>query len=294
MRECQKLVRFSLSATIFFILGLSMNQSFADSNADHSARRISRAPANYIMDDDMIVVPITIEKTFIDDIHEQYQDSFKAHKKTVEGWQLNQEKAEAYGLEDRGIFRTATLQQRQNFMQRNYLRFYSKKFEQGTNEGLQNLWEQWTADDEIESIKAIEKQDKILVKAKKKQGRTNLDKKTTAKVGKKEFKFGFQPRIELGMVKLTMDSPYFKMRAWLGVNGNQEVKLEKRIKATKTSAMVNYFIDQDRVLAVVDQGITGPFSLRMTHDIRLDPKAPDLAAPSSENNTVQLRFRMGF
>jgi hypothetical protein len=284
MRACPNFLHLCLSAYIFFIACMNQVQ----------AQTPSRAPASYILDDDMIVVPINIEKTFLDEIHEEYKGAFDAHRKTVENWMRNEELAEAYGLENRGIFQTSTLQQRQNFLQRNYLRFFSKKVERDTNQGLQNWWQEWTADDEIDSISNLEKQDKIIVRAKKKTGQKTFDKKTSTKVGRQEFKFGFQPRLEIGMLKVTMDSPYFKMRAWLGANGNQEVKLERSFRATKTKAMVNYYMDQERVLAAIDQRLTSRWSLRFTHDKKLDNLSPSLATPSSENNITQLRFRMGF
>ena len=284
MRACPNFLHLCLSAYIFFIACMNQVQ----------AQTPSRAPASYILDDDMIVVPINVEKTFVDEIHEEYKGAFDAHRKTVENWMRNEELAEAYGLENRGIFQTSTLQQRQNFLQRNYLRFFSQKVQQDTNQGLQNWWQDWNTDDEIDSINNLEKQEKILVKAKRSSGQGTFDKKTSAKVGKQEFKFGLQPRLELGMIKVTLDSPYFKARAWLGANGNQEIKFERNFSTTKTRAMVNYYMDQERVLAAIDQRLNHRWSLRFTHDKQLNALSPNLAAPSSENNIMQLRFGMGF
>jgi hypothetical protein len=255
---------------------------------------IGRKPANFIPDDDMIVVPLTIEKNFIDEVNEENKATFDAHRKTVQMWIQNEEYAEMYGLENRGVFQTSTPAQRQRFFERNYLRFINKKAENNTNEGITNWWEKWTADDELESINNVEKNEEYLVKAKKNKGRPNLDQKETVKVGKQEVEVGFQPRLELGMLKVTVDSPYVNVRAWVGVNGNQEVKFEKRINSTNTKAVVNYFIDQERVLAAVDQGLSDNWSLRLTHDKNLKDSESLMESGISENNIMQLRFGMGF
>ena len=96
------------------------------------------------------------------------------------------------------------------------------------------------------------------------------------------------------MLKFTMKSKYLYGRAWVGVNGNQEVMLERKFKKTKTKTYVNYYVDDTRLLYVVDQHIYGHLSFRFSHSKDVD-KFEDLDQTGvTEDNISQLRFSMRF
>lgn len=270
---------------------------------------VGRKPANFVPDDDLIVVPMVVEKSVIDRFNERHQDRFYGARKQLEFWMSQEQYAFDYGLEDSGFVVLPTEQEKQRFFQRNYLRFLSKDVERSTNKGLQNSWERWTADDEIDAIEAIEQHEKVLVYAKKKNGKVPKKVEKTVKVGKDKLRFGFQPRLEIGMFKFTMRSNYFYARAWVGVNGNQELNVERRIALTNTKLMGNYYIDEERLLVALDQPIYGNWSFRFTHtklynvddalaraEENLDPQASNFLEPFivQEDNIAQIRFNMAF
>lgn len=253
-----------------------------------------RVPANFVPDDDIIIVPVVVKKNFIDEFHEKHEDEFFAAKRKLRLWIRQEQYAQDYGLEDTGIIQLPTSEEKERFFRRNYLRFISKDMERSTNSSLQRSWEEWTTDDEIDAIKTLELHQKVIVRAKKNRGRKTLKKTTTLNVGKKDFKFGFHPRIEIGMLKFTLESSFFEAKAWVGANGNQEVNIERTFKSTRSSVFANYYIDDLRLLASFDQGLTRHWVLRLTHVKEFDGVNALNQPVEPEDNIFQLRFNMGF
>lgn len=293
MTKCQKLKHFRASVylvfTVLWSLGSIAQVSFYG----------SRKPANYVPDDDMIIVPMVVEKNFIEEFNDKHEVRFKNARRRLDFWMSQEQYAQDYGLEGTGVVQLPTTAQKEQFFQRNYLRFIQRDVNRMNQETLDGIVQDWTTDDEIDSINANEQREDFIVKAKRNKGQKVYKAKSSVKVAGKKFRFDFQPRIEMGMAKVRVDTPFFNIRAWIGVNGNQEVKISKRFKATKTNVFANYYIEQDRVLGVIDQPLMSNWSLRLTHDKRYGQLGEINFDSSnqirfSENNTFQLRFGMGF
>ena len=252
-----------------------------------------RKPASFVPDDDMIIVPVIVENNIYDRFNERHKDEFRGAKQTLRRWVTQQEFAENYDLENRTVF-LPTPDQRERFFQRRFMRFLSKDVERGANQNVQQTLEEFTADDEIDQIRAIELHEKVLVKAENDSGQAGLKQSKEIKVQGEKIKFGFQPRVEIGMAKFTLRSRAFRARAWVGVNGNQEVYVERNFESTDTRAFVNYYVDQTRTLASVDQRLTEHWTLRLTHDKDFDKAGDWDKAGITENNILQVRFNMGF
>lgn len=270
---------------------------------------VGRKPANFVPDDDMIVVPMVIEKNIMQRFNEKHQERFYGARKQLELWLSQEQYAQDYGLEDAGFLRIPSPQEKQRFFERNYLRFISKDVERSTNRSIQDSWERWTADEEIDAIEAVEQHEKVLIYAKKKRGKEDKKIEKSVSVGKDRLRFGFQPRLEIGMFKFTLQSNHFYARAWVGVNGNQEVNIERRIQLTNTKIMGNYYIDEEKLLVAIDQPLVKNWSLRFTHTkyynidatiARLEESALEddsqtlLGDVITEDNIAQIRFNMGF
>jgi hypothetical protein len=259
-----------------------------------SARGLNRAPANIVPDDDMIIVPLNIEGSMYEDFNEKHKEKFKASRQKLEIWMQNEQYAKDYGLEGTGSVSLPTQEDKEAFIQRNYLRFISKDVQKSTNRELKDTWSSLTTNDEIDSISEREDREEYFVKAKKRTGKKQPELETRIKVGTKKFKLRFQPRVEQGMMKITLDSEYVDMKALLGVNGNQEVEFKRRFRSTGTKALLYYYIDESRVLASVDQNIKGHLSLRFAHEKDLDGFGQFFNTGNSEINSLQVRFNMGF
>jgi hypothetical protein len=255
---------------------------------------VARKPANFVPDDDLIVVPMIIERNFYEEFNEKHRAKFRASRQRLEYWIVQEQYAQDYGLEDAGFIELPTVEEKERFFHRNYLRFIQKDVERNNNETLQGITRQWTANDEIDSIKNNEQRSDFIVKAKRSKGRKILKATETVKVAGQKFKFDIQPRLEMGMVKIRLKSKFIDVRAWVGINGNQEINMNKSFKATGTSALVNYYIEQNRVLAAVDQKITTHWSARLTHE-KIGTDFDNMQTSGlSENNILSFNFGMGF
>lgn len=280
LRDCLKLVQ-SLCFVSVLISSLSFSRGF-------------RAPANIVPDDDMIIVPLNIEGSMYEDFNEKHKEKFKASRQKLEIWMQNEQYAQDYGLEGTGSVNLPTQQEKEDFLQRNYLRFISKDVQRSTNQELKETWSSLTTNDEIDSISEREDREEYFVKAKKSAGTKQAELETRIKVGTKKFKLRFQPRLEQGMMKITLDSEFIGMKALIGINGNQEVEFKRSFRSTGTKALLYYYIDESRVLASVDQNIKGYLSLRFAHEKDLDGFGQFFNTGNSEINSLQVRFNMGF
>jgi len=247
-----------------------------------------------VPDDDLIIVPMVIERNFMEDFNEKHKNDFSSARKKLQHWQVQEQYARDYGLEDSGFIQTPSEEEKQNFLQRHYLRYISKDVERANNKTLQTWSEGWSANDEIDSIADAEKRNDYIIKAKRKSGKKTFSSEKSVKVGKKTFKIDFQVRPEIGMMKVRLKSSYINVRAWVGANGSQEINLDRRFKSTGTRAMMNYYIDQEKVLASVDQHLVKYWSMRLTHEKQLQDFSGFTQAGQSENNTLHVRFGMGF
>lgn len=288
MAKCQKFKHFRAAVYIIFTASWCL-ATFAQVSFSGN-----RKPANFVPDDDMIIVPMVVEKNFIEEFNDKHQVEFKNARRRLDFWMSQEQYAQDYGLEDTGVVRLPTPEEKQRFFERNYLRFLQRDVNRSNQETMTSFLEQWNTDDEIDSINANEQRSDFIVKAKRNKGQKLYKAKKTVKVAGKKFRFDFQPRIEMGMAKVRVDTPYFDIRAWIGVNGNQEVKISRRFASTNTRVFANYWIEQNRVLGVIDQPLVTHWSLRLTHDKIIEDFDSIDQTGVLENNTLQLRFGMGF
>ena len=116
MRKCLKIKQFCQG--VYFICMLSCCLSaFAQSSS-----YILRKPANFVPDDDMIIVPIVIERNFIEEFNDKHAEDFKEARRRLENWLAQEQYAIDYGLENTGVVQLPTPEQKRTFLERNYLR----------------------------------------------------------------------------------------------------------------------------------------------------------------------------
>jgi hypothetical protein len=246
------------------------------------------------MDDDMIVVPMIVERSFYDEFNEKHKEKFRESRQKLEGWILQEQYAKDYGLEDADFINLPTPEEKERFFNRNYLRFIQKDVERSNQETIQGIVKDWNADDEIDAIRNTELRGEYIVKAKRARGQKVVEASETVKVGQSKFKIDFQPRLEQGMVMIKLKSSFIKVRAWLGINGKQELFAEKKISATNTRFLANYYIDENRMLAAVQQPLGNNWSMRLTHQKYYNSADAAALETVSENNVLSVNFGMGF
>lgn len=229
-------------------------------------RAPSRAPANYVPNDDVIVVPVDAEVSFyekhvLDD--KNWSDKSQVQRQ-IRIWQENELMAQQYRMDTQsGAYYVPTSQEKWIWFQKNYMRYLQKKGEKPLQETSQAQWREWTANDEVNSIDEME----AAFKATNKRGATGkplpgIFREKQAKVQK--FRFQVQPRVEQGLMIIKASGGYVgELRAWVGVSGRAEVNYQKSF-STGTRIMWNYYALTGQYLSALDQNLGNGFSVRGT------------------------------
>lgn len=240
-----------------------------------------RAPASYVPDDDVIVVPVEAKISF----YEKYflRDEKWSQKSLVQQqiriWQENENMAQRYGMDTQSIgsqYYVPDNDEKFRYIQRSYFRFLQKNgqapFVERGREITQGFME-WNANDEVNSIDEMEatfRQSNLNARS------ANLPQVLREnQIGKtKRTRFSFQPRPEQAMMIIRVTGPYVEGRAWIGAN-RAEFNLQRTFDSTGTRVMMNYYADEGRYLAVIDQPLLGVEGLRLratsTRQMMADP-----------------------
>ncbi len=256
------------------------------SSADISHELImseGRKPANYVPNDDVIVVPIETEMTFYEKhiLNDEAWADRSAVQQQIKIWQENELMAQQYGLDTQSIgslYYVPANEEKFKVIERSYFRYLKKKGEDPFKQEGEDFVRSWTADDEINSIDEMEAVFKRTTE--KTAAGTDLPKSLRQKqIAKtKKFRFDFQPRVEQGLIILRMTGPILDARAWVGANGESEINVERRFDETGTRFMVNYFTLQGRYLSAIDQSLLVPgLRARFTSTWDPDQLAPEFA-----------------
>lgn len=257
------------------------------------AQLVSRAPANYIPNDNVIVTPLSAEVTFYDQYIASQKDfnETSAVRQKVQQWQERELMAERYGI-DNSLARTPyyvpNADQKFEYLQRSYFRYLKKKGERPLQNESKEFVKELTDSNEIDTIDEMEAafrrsnnlQSKITGSS------TNKRKKKVSISEKVDLQF--LPRLEQGLMIVRLKSPWLQGRAWIAVNGETEVKLEKYLSATKSRFLVNYYVHTGEYLSSMDQRITKYVSARVTNS--KNPNVPN----NQEKTTFILRFQKSF
>lgn len=266
---------------------------FSAALAPEAPRKVNvgRSPANYVPNDDVIAVPVNAEIGFYEKhvLNDKSWSDKSAVQRQIRIWQENELMAQQYGLNTQsGAYYVPTSTEKWNWMQRSYFRYLKKKSEDPFKQEGQDVWRSWTANDEVNSIDEMEARFRATTtrSATGKPLPTAFQEKT-AKT--KKFKLNFQPRLEQGMVIVRASSQWFDARAWVAVNGETEVNVQRTF-ATQTRFMMNYYVHSGEYLTALDQNIGYGLTARLTSS--WDPNNTDVNA--QRNQTAQLNYSTEF
>lgn len=268
------------------ILCLSASAHGPGATAKSSA---GRRPANYVPNDDVIAVPVDAEINFYDKhvLNDKTWAEKSAVQRQVRIWQENETMAQQYGIDTQSpgsSYYVPTSNEKWAWLQRSYFRYLKKKGEDPFKQEGKDMWRNWTANDEVNSIDEMEAAFKATnhTTATGRPLPSALQEKVTTG---KRFKLNFQPRLEQGLIIVRASSAWVEGRAWLGVNGESEFNLQRTF-STQTRIMTNYYAHSGEYLASVDQNLGNGFSARFTSS--WDPENADVNA--KRNQTTQLNY----
>lgn len=256
-------------ALIIGTAGAQSLQGLSTPNLVMKKDRISREPASYIPDDDVIVKPVDNELSF----YQQYVASDNSldvvnSRNQLKVWNDNQVFADQYGMDSTltgSSYFVPTPEEKWEYFKSRYMRYLRQKGEQPLKDMPKNWYNDYRASNEIDTIDEMESRFKASNK-KSTVTRTALP----GAFQEKEFnlwkktKFIFQPRVDQGLVIVGLKTPYGRARAWVGVNGETEVNVQQTFDSIGLRVMYNYFAHSGRYFTSVDQRLTENVYARVT------------------------------
>ncbi len=261
------------------------------------AQLLSRAPASYTPDEDVIVRPIENEITLYDRfVKADKNDQIREYRNQLAIWNNNQLFAEQYKMDSTlqgSAYFVPTPDEKWEYFKSNYMRYLRRKGEQPLKDQPKEWYREWRASDEIDSIDRLDS----AFSATEKKTLTGKDLPDALKAKEmsvwKQTKFIFQPRLDQGLVIVGFKGPIAYVRAWVNINGETEVNAQKEFQSIGLRLMANYYTDSGQYLSVVDQRITDHLSLRITATKNKDlEENADIARANDE--TVMLLYNKAF
>ena len=243
----------------FIAVALMLVTSMAQGQVT-SAPSVKRAPASYIPDDDVIIKPVNNELSF----YQQYVASDESStvvstRNQIKIWNDNQQFAEQYGLDSRlagSPYFVPTPDEKYEYFKDRYMRYLRRKGEQPFKDMPKEWYKDYRASNEVDTIDEMEARFKRTTK------RTHTNKVLPKPLQQKEVsvwkktKFIFQPRLDQGLVIVGIKGPIAYARAWVGINGETEVNVQKSIDSIGFRMMFNYYAHSGRYFTSIDQRIT--------------------------------------
>jgi hypothetical protein len=220
---------------------------------------VTRAPASYIPDDDVIVKPEINEISFYQQyVSEDESNDVVKLRNQMKVWNDNQIFAEQYGLRTTlagSPYFVPTEEQKWEYFKSKYLRYLRQKGEQPFKDAPKNWYQDYRASNEVDTI------DEMEARFQKGNGKSSSDSMLPKALQVKEVslwkktKFIFQPRLDQGIVVVGFKTPFAYARAWVGVNGETEINVQQTYDSIGMRAMFNYYAHSGKYFTSVDQRI---------------------------------------
>jgi hypothetical protein len=267
---------------------LSVVSSLAWGQATSHHFLITRLPANYVPDDDVIVKPIENEITFYQKhIENDQSEEVIQSKQQLKVWQDNQLFADQYGHDSTlmGSTFVPTPEEKWEFFKDRYMRYLRRKGEQPLKDLPKTWYNQFRASSDVDTIDEMEARFKS---KNKKVADSVLPKILQEKEINlwKQNKVIFQPRLDQGLVVIGIRGPLIHARAWVGVNGRTELNVRKDIDSIGFRAMYNYESETGEYIASLDQRLMQHLSLRVTKS--------NNPVEQIDDETIMLRYAKQF
>ncbi len=255
---------------------------------------VTRAPASYIPDDDVIVRPVDNELSFYQryvasDVSEDVVNS----RNQIKVWNDNQNFADQYGMDSSltgSSVYVPTQEEKLEYFKSRYMRYLRSRGEQPLKDMPKNWYQSYRASNEVDTIDELESKFKSTM-TKSSSGKDLPESLQAKEVSLwKKTQFIFQPRVDQGLVIVGIKGPIAYARAWVGANGKTEFNIQQTYESTGTRVMANYYADTGRYLTSVDQRLRENVYARVTSQ-----KDPQLSLDTAkQDNTFMLLYAKQF
>ncbi len=240
------------------ILGLMVTGVCLGQTAPH-AKPVTRLPASYIPDDDVIVKPEINEVSFYQKhVAEDESRDVVQVRNQIKVWNDNEVFAQQYGLKTTltgSPYFIPSPEEKWEYFKDKYLRYMRRKGEQPLKDAPKNWYQDYRASNEVDTIDELEA--RFAKTNKTATSGSVLPKSLQAKEVSlwKDTKFIFQPRVDQGLVIVGLKTSFAVARAWVGVNGQTEVNVQQTYDSIGLRAMFNYYAHTGKYFTSVDQRI---------------------------------------
>lgn len=240
----------------------------------------SRSPASYIPDDDIVPRPVDnslsfYERFVVSDNGEEVIQS----RNQLKIWNDNQQFADHYGLDTRlagSAFYVPTPEEKFEYFKERYMRYLRRKGEQPFKDMPKNWYQEYRVSNEVDTIDEMEARFKKSNRKSSVSGNHLPESFREREISVwKKTKFIFQPRLDQGLVLVGMRGPIAYARAWVGVNGETELNIQKQFDSIGFRVMYNHYIQSGKYFTSIDQRITQNLYARLTSQRQDSSKAND-------------------
>jgi len=238
------------------ILGLMVTGVCLGQTAPH-AKPVTRLPASYIPDDDVIVKPEINEVSFYQKhVAEDESRNVVELRNQIKVWNDNEVFAQQYGLKTTltgSPYFIPSAEEKWEYFKDKYLRYLRRKSEQPLKDAPKTWYQDYRASNEVDTIDELEA--RFAKTNKTASSGSALPASLQAKEVSlwKDTKFIFQPRVDQGLIIVGLKTSFAVARAWVGVNGQTEVNVQQTYDSIGLRAMFNYYAHSGKYFTSVDQ-----------------------------------------
>jgi hypothetical protein len=259
---------------------------------------VSRTPASYIPDDDVIVKPVDNEISFYQRfVLSDNSDDVVRSRNQLKVWNDNQIFADQYGMDSKmrgSPYFVPTEEVKFEYFKDKYMRYLRRRGEQPLKDAPKAWYQEYRASNEVDTIDELEARFKKSNKKESSGPGSVLPKAFQEKEVKisKKVKLIFQPRIDQGLVIVGFKTPIAYARAWVGANGQTEVNVQQTYDSIGMRVMYNHYLDTGKYFTSVDQRIVDNVYARVTSN--KDPERIKITSKSGEDNAFMLLYATQF
>ncbi len=250
-----------------FVCILGMLGAVMAPAADVYAQRApSRAPANFIPDDQIEPLPLEQRLWIQEVLVEDQAGVLESMRNNFEHWQQKEEYVRRWKVEAVGPLATPTAEQKKSYLMKQLLKYADKRL----SGEIKNAEEGST----FHNIGQVEQ-----------ALRPNAEAKISSKVSLK-----LRARVLQGKAILLVNNPWVGYHATIKMNGSVDMHLEKELKDFGVRTAVDYQVKDGIYVARVEKSITTEISARFSATQDID-KAP---FKSESDSRIELTYSRGF
>lgn len=261
-----KIVDGRISLRHFVCILAMLGAVLAPATPSYGQRAPSRAPANFIPDDQIEPLPLEQRLWIQEILVEDKAGVLNSMRSNFENWQQKEEYVRRWKIEPTGTLVTPDKDQKKSYLMKQLLKYADKRL----SGEIKNA-------EEGSTFHEIGKVEQAL--------RPNAEAKISSKVSLK-----LRARVLQGKVILLVKNPWVDYHANIKANGSIDMHLEKELKEFGVKTAIDYQVRDGIYIARVEKALTAEIGARFSATQKVD-KAP---FKSESDSRIELTYSRGF